>query len=74
MKSKTVKIVLDSYGSFLGREKGCLVVKDREGKHKRYPLFENSVSEIQIRTGNLVSSGALATCAFRNVNVIVRAR
>jgi CRISPR-associated protein Cas1 len=47
------------------------VVKDRKGKHKRYPLFENAVSEIQIRTGNLVSSGALATCAFWNVNVIV---
>ena len=30
-----------------------------------------AVSEIQIRTGNLVSSGALATCAFWNVNVIV---
>jgi CRISPR-associated protein Cas1 len=62
---------LEGFGELLGREKGCLVVKDRKGKHKRYPLFENAISEIQIRTGNLVSSGALATCAFWNVNVIV---
>jgi CRISPR-associated protein Cas1 len=71
MKTKNVKIALEGFGELLGREKGCLVVKDRKGKHKRYPLFENAVSEIQIRTGNLVSSGALATCAFWNVNVIV---
>jgi CRISPR-associated protein Cas1 len=71
MKSRNVKIELGGFGELLGREKGCLVVKDRKGKHKRYPLFENAISEIQIRTGNLVSSGALATCAFWNVNVII---
>ena len=28
MKTKTVKVALDSFGSFLGRKKGCLVVRD----------------------------------------------
>jgi hypothetical protein len=45
MKTKTVKIGLDDFGSFLGRERGCFTVKNREGKAKRHPLFENEVDE-----------------------------
>jgi CRISPR-associated protein Cas1 len=74
MKSKTVKIVLDSFGSFLGREKGCLVVKNREGKLKRYPLFENEIDEIRVSSGNTVSSGALATCGFWHIDCLIVTR
>jgi hypothetical protein len=31
-KAKTVKIFLDDRGSFLGRGKGCLIVRDRKEK------------------------------------------
>jgi CRISPR-associated protein Cas1 len=72
LKTKTLKIALDSFGSFLGREKGCLVVRNREGKARRYPLFENSIAEIQVASGNTVSAGALATCAFWNIDLIVQ--
>ena len=74
MKTKTVKVALDSFGSFLGREKGCFVVKDREGKIKRYPLFENDVDEIRISSGNTVSSGALATCGFWHIDCLILTR
>ena len=74
MKTKTVKIALDSFGSFLGREKGCLVVRDREGKARRYPLFENSIAEIQVASGNTVSAGALATCGFWNIDCLILTR
>jgi len=43
MKTKTVKIALEGFGSYLGREKGCFIVKDRNGKTERYPLFENEI-------------------------------
>lgn len=59
MKTKTIKIALDSFGSYLGMEKGCFAVKNKEGKTQRYPLFENEISEVQIKSGNSVSSGAL---------------
>jgi CRISPR-associated protein Cas1 len=72
LKTKTVKVALDSFGSFLGREKGCLVVRNREGKARRYPLFENSIAEIQVASGNTVSAGALATCGFWGINLIVQ--
>jgi CRISPR/Cas system-associated endonuclease Cas1 len=74
MKTKTVKIALDSFGSFLGREKGCLTVRNKEGKVKRYPLFENEISEIRIKSGNIISAGALATCGFWNIDCLILTR
>jgi hypothetical protein len=46
-KAKTEKIILDGYGSFLGRDKGCLLVRDEKGKETRYPLVENEIGEVQ---------------------------
>jgi CRISPR-associated protein Cas1 len=69
--AKIFKIALDDFGSFLSAEKGCLVVKDREGNAKRYPMGENQLGEIQLRSGNGVSVGALVYCAFWDVDVIV---
>jgi len=71
LKTKPDKLYLDGFGSYIGREEGCLVVRDRERKEKRYPLFDNEIREIQIRSGNSISSGALATCGFWNIDVIV---
>lgn len=71
LKSKPDKLYLDGFGSYIGREEGCLVVRDRERKEKRYPLFDNEIREIQIRSGNSISSGALATCGFWNIDLIV---
>jgi CRISPR-associated protein Cas1 len=68
--SKVSKLVLDDYGSFLGVEKGCFVVKGKSGDEKRYPLFENEIGEIQIQSGNMVSSGALAACGFWGIDCL----
>jgi CRISPR/Cas system-associated endonuclease Cas1 len=50
---------MDGYGSYLGMEKGCFVVKDRKGEVERYPLLENEIREVVLRSGNSVSTGAL---------------
>jgi CRISPR-associated protein Cas1 len=71
MKTKTDKIILDKFGSYLGREQGCFTVRDRHGKKERFPLVENQIAEIQLRSGNLVSTGALATCAFWKVDCLI---
>jgi hypothetical protein len=42
MKTKTVKIALEGFGSYLGKEKGCFTVRNSSGEMKRYPLFENA--------------------------------
>jgi CRISPR-associated protein Cas1 len=71
MKTRTAKIFLDDCGSFLGRGEGCLIVRDKKGKVEKYPLFENEVGEVHIRIGNSVSSAALATCAFWNIDLLI---
>jgi CRISPR-associated protein Cas1 len=71
MKTRTAKIFLNDYGAFLGRGKGCLIVRDRTGKVEEYPLFENQIGEVQIKIGNSVSTGALATCAFWGIDLLI---
>jgi CRISPR-associated protein Cas1 len=71
LKTKPDKLYLDGFGSYIGRQQGCLVVRDRERKEKRYPLFDNEIKHIEIRSGNAISSGALVTCGFWNIDLIV---
>ncbi|MGD0496701.1 MAG: CRISPR-associated endonuclease Cas1 [Candidatus Bathyarchaeia archaeon] len=69
--SKTQKIVLDSQGSYLGMEKGCFTVKDREGNVQRFPLFENTLGSVVLKSGNAVSTGALASLGFWDIDVLI---
>lgn len=68
--SKTLKLSLDGFGSYLGMEKDCFVVKDREGNTEKYPLFESEIGEIQFKSGNMVSTGALASCGFWGIDCL----
>jgi CRISPR/Cas system-associated endonuclease Cas1 len=70
MKVKTVKIALEGFGSYLGMEKGCFVVKHENGNTDRYPLFENLIDEIRVKSGNSISTGALACCGFWGIDCL----
>jgi len=69
--SKSQKIVLDNQGSYLGMEKGCFVLKDRKGNSERYPLFEKEIGEVILKSGNAVSTGALASLGFWDIDVMI---
>jgi hypothetical protein len=56
-KARAKKIVLNSYGSFLGMEKGCFVVRDNHDKVQKHPLFEEEIGEVILKSGNMVSTG-----------------
>jgi len=73
-QTKALKLVLDDYGSFLGMEKGCFVVKDRNDNVERYPLFEQEIGEVVLKSGNSISTGALASLGFWDVDVLVLTR
>ena len=73
-KVKTVKIVLDSFGSFLGMEKGCIILRDKKGNTKRYPLFEAEIGEVVLKSGNLVSTGVLSALGFWEIDVLITTR
>jgi len=71
MQSKVEKIILDNYGSYLGMEKGCYIVKDKDENIKRYPQFENQIGEVILKSGNTVSVGALASFGFWDIDVLI---
>ena len=56
---------------FCARAKGCFVVKDRHGNEERYPLFEKQLKEVVLKSGNMVSTGALASLGFWDVDTLI---
>lgn len=68
--AKVSKLMLDDYGSYLGMEKGCFTVKDKNGTTKRYPMFENEIGEVILKSGNCVSTGALASLGFWGIDCL----
>ena len=66
-----VSLVLDGNGSYLGMEKGCFVLRDKNGEAEKHPLLENHIKEVVLRSGNAVSTGALSSLGFWGVDVVV---
>jgi CRISPR-associated endonuclease Cas1 len=67
-----MKILLEKSGSYIGREKGCLVVKNRkEDREEHYPFFENQVGEVRICSGNTISAGAIVSMAYWGIPLVV---
>jgi len=73
-RAKTKKIVLIGYGSFLGMEKGCFLVRDKNGEETKYPLFEEKIGEVILKTGNMVSTGALSSLGFWEIDTMILTR
>ena len=48
-----------------------MLVRDRNGKETRHPIIENEIGEVQLRSGNSVSVGALATLGFWGIDCMV---
>jgi CRISPR-associated protein Cas1 len=69
-KARVKKIVLNKYGSYLGMEKGCFLVKHKGGEVEKYPLFEEEIGEAVLQTGNTVSVGALASLGFWEIDTL----
>jgi CRISPR-associated protein Cas1 len=70
MKTKTIKLVLNGFGEYLGCEKGRFFIRNSKTKSIRHiALSENLISEIEIKSGNSVSVGALVSCYFWGIPV-----
>lgn len=70
--TRTLKIKLDGYGSYLGRSEGCFLIKHRDGRDsEEYPFFEKRVSDAVLQEGNSVSIGALGDLARWDINTII---
>ena len=65
------KIILDNNGAYLGMEKGCFSVKGKDGNVAKYPLFESEIGEVVLKSGNAVSTGALASLGFWGIDTLI---
>lgn len=69
--SKTLKLALDDYGSYLGRGEGCFEVRHKDKTVSRYPHFEREIGECVLRSGNYVSVDALIDLALWNIDTYI---
>ncbi len=72
--SKTQKIELSDYGSYLGRAEGCFELREKTGKKKRYPHFQKEIGECILKSGSYVSVDALVDLALWNIDTCVMTR
>ena len=73
-RKKDIKIILDTYGNYLGMEKGCIILRDKKRNETRYPLIENTVGEIVLNSGNMISTGLLTYLGYWEIDVLVSTR
>ena len=71
---KVVNLVVDTYGNFLGMDKGCIILRDKNKKEKKYPLFEAEIGEVVLTSGNMISTGALTALGFWGIDVVIATR
>lgn len=71
VRAKTQKLILDKNGEYLGMEKGCFAVKGKDGNVSKYPLFESEIGEVVLKSGNAVSTGALASLGFWGIDTLI---
>ena len=69
-----MRLVLDGYGAYLSMEKGCYVVKDKKGNISKYPLFENIIDEVILKSGNTITTGALTSLGWWETDVLFLTR
>jgi CRISPR-associated protein Cas1 len=69
--AKVLKLELNEYGSYLGRDEGCFEVRYRDGKVEKYPHFEKEIGECVLKSGSYVSVDALIDLALWNIDTYI---
>jgi len=55
-------------------EKGCIILRDKHGNTTKYPMFEEEIGEVVLKSGNLVSTGVLSALGFWEIDVLICTR
>lgn len=66
-------VVVDTFGSFIGKKSERLVVKQKDGSKKEQPFFD--ISQVIIATNGVsISSDAIQACLERGVQIVFASR
>jgi len=55
-------------------KKGCFLLRDKDGNTEEYPVFENLIDEVVLKSGNMVSTGVLSCLGYWDIDVLVLSR
>jgi CRISPR-associated protein Cas1 len=69
-----LKIELDDYGSYLGRDAGCFELKTKDGSIEHFPHFEKEIGECVLKSGSYVSVDALIDLMLWNIDTYIMTR
>jgi CRISP-associated protein Cas1 len=72
--SKTLKISVSEYGSYLGKAEGCFELRNKDKKTERYPYFRKEIGEAVLKSGSYVSVDALVDLALWNIDTYIVTR
>ena len=72
--SKSLKIELGDYGSYLGRDVGCFELKTKDGCVEHFPHFEKEIGECVLKSGSYVSVDALIDLMLWKVDTYIMTR
>ena len=72
--SKSLKIQLDDYGSYLGRDVGCFELKTKDGSVEHFPHFEKEIGECVLKSGSYVSVDAMIDLMLWNIDTYIMTR
>lgn len=74
-KIRTEKIILNKYGQYLTMSKGCFILKDQKRETvNKYPVIEKEIGEVILKTGNVITTGALSSLAFWEIDTLIMSR
>jgi len=73
-KARSLKIELENYGSYLGRDAGCFELKTKDGNVEHYPHFEKEIGECVLKSGSYVSVDALIDLMLWNIDTYIMTR
>jgi len=69
--TKVLEIRQEGFGSTFKTKQGTLLFRNKKGDETYYPLFEKEIGTVILKTGGMASVGALATCGFFGINVLI---
>lgn len=74
VQNSYLRLDVNTYGNLLGAEKGCIRLRDKNGKVKLFPLHEKILGEINVKSGNVISTALLCSLAYWNIDLMISTR
>jgi hypothetical protein len=70
-KVKVLNLQVNTYGNYLGIDRGCIKLRDREKNVQSFPFSEAEVGKVVLNCGNTVSVDVLAMLSLWGIDDLI---